>query len=70
MLALDLVECSAKVRTGPPNDEEDDLGLDVWAGVLPVEVVSSPPIPDPTLRPGIEIPPSVARWVPGPQRHH
>jgi uncharacterized protein len=69
VLALDLVECSAKVRTGPPSDEAEDLGLDVWAGVLPVEVMGGPAVADPTLRTGIEIPPSVTRWVPGPQRH-
>src|SRR5919106_6107052 len=35
IMSLPLDEASAKVRTGPPNDEEDDLALDVWAGVVP-----------------------------------
>jgi nitroimidazol reductase NimA-like FMN-containing flavoprotein (pyridoxamine 5'-phosphate oxidase superfamily) len=69
LLALDLAESSAKVRTGPPEDEAEDLGLDVWAGELPLEVVAGTPLPEPALAAGIDVPPSVARWVPGPQRH-
>ena len=69
VLELDLAECSAKVRTGPPSDDEEDLGLDVWAGVIPVEVVARPPLPDPALRDGIDVPAAVARWIPGAQRH-
>lgn len=39
-------ECSAKVRTGPPSDDEEDMALDVWAGVLPVTLEWGPPEPD------------------------
>ena len=56
IMALPLDEASAKVRTGPPGDEGDDLDLDVWAGVVPFETVRHDPIPDPRLRPGIELP--------------
>ena len=43
---LDLDEVSAKVRTGPPLDERDDLELPVWAGVVPLEMVRGTPVPD------------------------
>ena len=36
VLALALDEASAKVRTGPPVDDDEDMGRDVWAGVLPL----------------------------------
>jgi nitroimidazol reductase NimA-like FMN-containing flavoprotein (pyridoxamine 5'-phosphate oxidase superfamily) len=56
ILALPLDEASAKVRTGPPVDGDDDLALDVWAGVVPMRLVRDEPVPDPELRPGIELP--------------
>jgi uncharacterized protein len=37
VLALDLSEVSAKVRTGPPMDDEEDYSLPIWAGVVPLE---------------------------------
>ena len=46
VLALDLNEVSAKVRTGGPNDDEEDMSLPVWAGVLPLRLTSGVPIPD------------------------
>ncbi len=49
-------EASAKVRTGPPSDDEDDYGLPVWAGVLPLEVRTGPPIPDGRLIEGVTLP--------------
>lgn len=47
VLALPLTEASAKVRTGGPKDDEEDYQIPVWAGVLPLQVVPQPPIPDP-----------------------
>jgi hypothetical protein len=38
ILALDLDEVSAKVRTGGPVDDDEDLEWPVWAGVVPVDV--------------------------------
>jgi nitroimidazol reductase NimA-like FMN-containing flavoprotein (pyridoxamine 5'-phosphate oxidase superfamily) len=52
VLRLDLVEVSAKVRTGPPIDDEEDLGLDCWAGVLPLRLVPGEPVADPQLPAG------------------
>lgn len=46
VIALPLAEASAKVRTGPPVDEEADYALDVWAGVVPVALVKGEPIKD------------------------
>ncbi|HVA37502.1 MAG TPA: pyridoxamine 5'-phosphate oxidase family protein [Candidatus Dormibacteraeota bacterium] len=53
---MDLDEASAKVRIGPPGDDEADYALDCWAGVVPVSVVAGRPEADPRLRPGIPEP--------------
>jgi uncharacterized protein len=65
VLALDLVEASVKVRTGPPSDDEADLAAGGrWAGVLPVRTVFGPPEPCPTLPPDAPAPSHVAdRWA-------
>ena len=49
VLAIQLSEASAKVRTGPPIDDEEDYALEVWAGVLPLKVVAGESVPDPRL---------------------
>lgn len=46
VLALDLVEVSAKVRTGPPRDDPEDLALECWAGVIPLALTAGEPIED------------------------
>jgi uncharacterized protein len=46
ILALSLDEASAKIRTGPPTDDEADLGLAVWAGVIPLALQASAPLAD------------------------
>ena len=46
VLALPLEEVSAKVRTGGPIDDDEDYGLPVWAGVLPLETIAKQPVPD------------------------
>lgn len=56
VLSLPIAEASAKVRTGPPIDDEEDLGLPVWAGVIPLRTVADPPIEAPGLAAGIETP--------------
>jgi uncharacterized protein len=61
VLALPLDEASVKVRTGPPGDDEEDYATDIWAGVVPVVTVFGEPEPDPALRPGIAVPPHIAR---------
>jgi nitroimidazol reductase NimA-like FMN-containing flavoprotein (pyridoxamine 5'-phosphate oxidase superfamily) len=54
VLALPLEEVSAKVRTGPPLDDEEDYALKVWAGVLPLKLAAEEPVKDPALPTGIE----------------
>jgi uncharacterized protein len=56
VLSLPLVEASAKIRTGPPLDDEEDYTLPVWAGVIPLRLVAEAPINDPRLAEGIETP--------------
>jgi nitroimidazol reductase NimA-like FMN-containing flavoprotein (pyridoxamine 5'-phosphate oxidase superfamily) len=56
VLALPITEGSAKVRTGPPVDDEPDYALDTWAGVIPIRSTRGEPIPDPRLREGIATP--------------
>lgn len=56
VLSLPLDEASAKVRTGPPGDDEEDSALPVWAGVIPVRHEVLAPIDDPRLLPGIAPP--------------
>jgi nitroimidazol reductase NimA-like FMN-containing flavoprotein (pyridoxamine 5'-phosphate oxidase superfamily) len=56
VLSLPLVEVSAKVRTGPPLDDEEDYALDIWAGVLPLKIVAGDPINDPRLPESIDPP--------------
>jgi nitroimidazol reductase NimA-like FMN-containing flavoprotein (pyridoxamine 5'-phosphate oxidase superfamily) len=60
VLALPLDEVSAKVRTGPPIDDEEDYALPIWGGVVPLIQSFGEPIPDDRLLPGIA-PPSVIR---------
>jgi hypothetical protein len=57
VLALPLEEASAKVRTGPPVDDDEDMDLPVWAGVLPLRTVAAPLVPDPQLDPAVTDPP-------------
>lgn len=63
VLALPLAEASVKVRSGPPLDGPEDLGLDVWAGVLPVRLAFGVPVADPALPPGVAVPRHVRRRV-------
>ena len=62
VLAMEIAEASAKVRTGPPDDDDtEDAALDVWAGELPIVHTFGAPIPSPGLRPDVEVDGSVAR---------
>jgi nitroimidazol reductase NimA-like FMN-containing flavoprotein (pyridoxamine 5'-phosphate oxidase superfamily) len=65
VLALSLDEVSAKVRTGPPIDEDEDYQLPIWAGVLPLRLAASDAETDPRCLPGLEPPASVRATRPG-----
>jgi len=56
VIRLDLLEVSAKVRTGPPNDEPADLALPHWTGVVPVARTYGTPIPAGDLDPAVPLP--------------
>ena len=56
-------EASAKIRTGPPIDDEEDLGLDVWAGILPLRVTVEEPVNDNLLSEDIVIPNYIKEYV-------
>lgn len=57
IFALPLDEASVKVAEGPPTDGDGpDAALGLWAGVVPLEVVRRPPVPDPALPPGLPVP--------------
>ena len=64
VLEFSIEEASAKIRTGPPLDDEEDLSLPVWAGVLPLRLEAKRPIPDQMAK-GAEIPRYALRFQNG-----
>ena len=64
MVSLELSEVSAKVRTGPPIDDKQDMELPTWAGVLPIDQIKGlgQPQPDPELIPGLAVPQYIAQY--------
>ncbi|MFD4245160.1 pyridoxamine 5'-phosphate oxidase family protein [Streptomyces sp. NPDC058525] len=56
VIRLDLTEVSAKIRTGGPNDDPEDMGLPYWAGVVPVAPAYGAPVPAADLAPGTATP--------------
>lgn len=56
VLGLELNEVSAKVRKGPPVDDEEDYALPLWAGIIPLRQVADAPLPDPRSLPGTGMP--------------
>jgi uncharacterized protein len=55
-LRLPINEFSAKVRQGPPIDDEEDIAFRTWAGVVPLNMVPATPIPDDRCDPAIPVP--------------
>jgi uncharacterized protein len=70
VLAMTLDEASAKVRTGPPEDDRDDLELPVWAGVIPLNTTAGAPIPDAATPPDVKPSDAVTHWTPQRQTTH
>src|ERR1051326_7434354 len=56
VLSLPIEEGSAKIRTGPPLDDEEDYSLGVWAGVIPLKLEAHSPVADPRLASNIGSP--------------
>lgn len=65
VLWLELTEASAKVRTGPPLDDEEDYSLPVWAGVIPLQLTSAEPLRDPRLPESMPVPSYVKNYQRG-----
>lgn len=69
VLSMPLEEVSAKVRVGPPKDDDEDYALPIWAGVLPLTVTPGDAIPDPQNLAGVALPEHVRRFaLEGPAR--
>ncbi len=64
VVSVTIEEASAKVRTGPPVDDEADYSLPYWAGVLPTVQGWAAPVPDDRLASGVALPSSVVRARP------
>jgi nitroimidazol reductase NimA-like FMN-containing flavoprotein (pyridoxamine 5'-phosphate oxidase superfamily) len=63
ILEMPIDEASAKIRTGPPLDDDDDYALDFWAGVLPLANGFGKPMGDPKLARGIDTPSYLTRYA-------
>ncbi len=59
VLRVEIDAASMKARSGIPIDEDDDYGLPIWAGVIPIRRAIGEPEGDPRVLPGVEVPPSV-----------
>jgi nitroimidazol reductase NimA-like FMN-containing flavoprotein (pyridoxamine 5'-phosphate oxidase superfamily) len=62
VLSMGIEEASAKVRTGPPLDDDDDLDLPYWAGQLPLTRGTGDPVPAPDLTRDLPVPDHVTSW--------
>jgi nitroimidazol reductase NimA-like FMN-containing flavoprotein (pyridoxamine 5'-phosphate oxidase superfamily) len=62
VLSMRLEEASAKVREGGPVDDAEDMGLPVWAGVLPLSLVPGDPLADAELPEGLAVPEYIRNW--------
>jgi hypothetical protein len=62
VLAVEIEEASAKLRAGGPKDDEADLALPHWAGVIPLRLVPGRPEADPALAPGTPVPASAVDY--------
>src|SRR5882724_13204093 len=70
VLSLPIDEASAKIRSGPPLDDEEDYAMNVWAGVVPLRLGTEHPIADPRLPASIDIPDYVIEYRRGPKDRH
>lgn len=62
ILSMEIDEGAAKIRTGPPGDDEEDYALPIWAGVIPVRTVVEAPVDDPRNLPGMTPPDHVTAF--------
>lgn len=62
VVAVTIESASAKIRTGPPKDDEEDYALPVWAGVLPLHQSVGEPLPDPAAHTEIRVPDYIVNY--------
>lgn len=62
VLGMSLEESSAKVRSGPPGDDPEDVNIPVWGGLIPLRMQVLAPVPDQHTAPGLRPPPHVANF--------
>jgi hypothetical protein len=65
VVAMPIESASAKMRSGPPGDDDEDYALPVWAGVVPIRQLIETPVNDPLLHEDIGLPDYIARFVNG-----
>lgn len=65
VLGMELKDVSAKVRSGPPGDDEEDYALPIWAGVIPLQTIVGEAMPCPRLIPGVGMPEHVKQFREG-----
>jgi uncharacterized protein len=65
LIAMEIEEASAKLRTGEPKDDEEDYALDIWAGVIPIRQVLGAVENDPRLKSGVTLPQHLERFTEG-----
>ena len=56
ILGISIDQASARISDDHPDDEVEDLDLDVWAGVIPLRIAAGVPIDAPDLKPGVPVP--------------
>ena len=56
VFAIPLNHASAKIRSGPPSDDAEDMDRPTWAGIIPMAVVRGQPVQDPAQDPGVSLP--------------
>ena len=61
VLAISIDTASAKIRTGPPVDDEEDYDLPIWAGLLPIQMIYGQPVTDPAMKQDLPVSDSVVR---------
>lgn len=62
VVSIKIDEASAKVRVGPPADDQEDYALPVWAGVLPLQEQALSPVRDDLLPQDVRLPDYIARY--------
>jgi uncharacterized protein len=62
VVSINIEQASAKVRSGPPGDEEEDYALPIWAGVLPMQEMPLSPVRDELMKQDISVPKYIAKY--------